>query len=122
MTPKARQLVDTGLMTTLAGQIAVIIYGFGGTSLLDRQCSLLLDGQITLWQRMSRLVAITNRMVSYRYAVDPVNRITFCEFDYTAGPDSLPLESAAATREMFINATTFEVELYNLVTELPRFG
>ena len=46
LAPKVRQLVDAGVMTPAAGQLAATVYGYGGASLLDRQLDLLLGGAV----------------------------------------------------------------------------
>jgi len=122
LAPKVRKLVDAGVMTASAGQVAATIYGFGGAALLDRQLDLLLDGRIILWQALSRFANIVERTVPYRYEVDLVGRIAFRELDYAAEPDGLPLDPAVAIRETLPDTAAFEAEPYDLVAELPKFG
>lgn len=122
LAPKVRQLVDAGLMTASAGQIAATIYSYGGASLLDRQLDLLLGGRIMLWHGLSRFTAMANRTVPYRYEIDLVSRIAFRELDYAAEPDGLPLDPAVAIRETVTKTAAFEAEPYDLVTELPKFS
>ncbi|QUR68479.1 alpha/beta hydrolase [Mycobacterium spongiae] len=121
LAPKVRQLVDAGVMTASAGQVAAAVYGYGGTSLLDRQLDLLLSGRIWLWRRLSRFMTVANRKMPYRYEVDLVSRIAFRELDYAAEPDGLPLDPALAIRETLHATAFFEAEPYDLVAELPRF-
>jgi proline iminopeptidase len=122
LAPKIRQLVDAGVMTPVAGQIAATVYGYGGASLLDRQLDLLLGGRIMLWRGLSRLSTIVNRKAPYRYEIDLVSRIAFRELDYGAEPDGLPLDPAVAIRETLSGTATFEAEPYDLVAEMPKFG
>ena len=44
LAPKVRRLVDEGVLTPAAGQLAAAVYGLGGHSLLNRQLDLLLSG------------------------------------------------------------------------------
>ena len=122
LAPKVRKLVDAGVMTASAGQVAATIYGFGGAALLDRQLDLLLDGRIMLWQALFRFTNFIERTVPYRYEIDLVGRIAFRELDYAAEPDGLPLDPAVAIRETFSGTATFEAEPYDLVAEIPKFG
>jgi proline iminopeptidase len=122
LAPKVRQLVDAGVMTPVAGQIAAIVYGYGGASLLDRQLDLLLGGRIMLWRGLSRFSTIVNRKAPYRYEIDLVSRIAFRELDYAAEPDGLPLDPAVAVRETLSETAAFEAEPYDLVAEMPKFG
>jgi proline iminopeptidase len=122
LAPKVRRLVDEGVMTAVGGQVAASLYGYGGTDLLDRQLDLLLDGRIMLWQVLSRFTNMATRKAPYRFETDLVNRIAFRELDYAAEPDGLPLDPAAAIREIMSETTAFEVEPYNLVAEMPKFA
>jgi len=122
LAPKVRRLVDDGVMTAMAGQVAATIYGFGGAALLDRQLDLLLDGRTMLWHALSRFANIVERTVPYRYEMDLVGRIAFRELDYAAEPDGLPLDPAVAIRESVPEMAPFEAEPYDLVAELPKFG
>jgi pimeloyl-ACP methyl ester carboxylesterase len=122
LAPKVRRLVDAGVMTALAGQVAATLYGYGGTSLLDRQLNLLLDGRIMLWRGLCHLSNVIGRMVPYRYEIDLVSRIAFRELGYAAEPDGLPLDPAVAIRETLAETVAFEDEPYDLVAEMPKFG
>jgi proline iminopeptidase len=122
LAPKVRQLVEAGVMTPMAGQIAATVYGYGGASLLDRQLDLLLGGRIVLWRGLSRFSTIVNRKAPYRYEIDLVGRIAFRELDYAAEPDGLPLDPAVAIRETVTATIDFEAEPYDLVAEMPKFG
>src|SRR5271168_345364 len=114
LAPKVRRLVDAGIMTASAGQVAATVYGYGGAALLDRQLDLLLDGRIKLWSGLTRFTGLLTRTVPYRYEVDLVSRIAFRELDYAAEPDGLPLDPALAIRETLTETTAFEAEPYDL--------
>ncbi len=122
LAPKIRKLVDAGVMTASAGQVAATVYGYGGASLLDRQLDLLLGGRIMLWRGLSRFTTMVNRAVPYRFESDLVSRIAFRELDYAAEPDGLPLDPAVAIRETLTETAAFEAEPYDLVAEMPKFG
>ncbi len=47
LAPKVRRLVEDGVLTPAAAQLAAAMYGFGGPALLNRQLDLLLTGQAT---------------------------------------------------------------------------
>ena len=119
---KVRKLVDVGVMTASAGQVAATVYGYGGAALLDRQLDLLLDGRIMLWRGLSRFTNVADRTVPYRYETDLVGRIAFRELDYAAEPDGLPLDPAMAIRETLTETAAFEAEPYDLMAEMPKFG
>lgn len=121
LAPKVRRLVDAGMMTPSAGEVAGTIYAYGGAPLLDRELDLLLDGRTMLWHMLSRFSAVFNRKVPYHYEIDLVSRIAFRELDYAAEPDGLPFDPAAAIREIMSSAEAFEVEPYDLVAEMPKF-
>ncbi|KZS76877.1 alpha/beta hydrolase [Mycobacterium kansasii] len=122
LAPKVRRLVDSGVMTASAAQVAAAIYGYGGAKLLGRQLDLLLDGRTMLWRGLCRITTAVNRKVPYRYENDLVSRIAFRELDYAAEPDGLPLDPAVAMRETLKATAAFESEPYDLVAEMPKFG
>jgi proline iminopeptidase len=122
LAPKVRKLVDAGVMTASAGQVAATIYGYCGASQLDRQLNLLLDGRIMLWRGLCRLTKVLGRTAPYRYETDLVSRIAFRELDYAPEPDGLPLDPAVAIRETLAGTVAFEDEPYDLVAEMPKFG
>lgn len=119
---KVRKLVDCGLLSGSAGEIATTIYAYGGASLLDRELDLLLSGRKALWWALSRMSAVVSLNVAYRHEVDLVSRIAFRELDYAAEPDGLPFDPAAAMREIMDVTHVFECEPYDLVCEMPKFG
>ncbi len=123
LAPKVRRLVDAGVMTASAAQVAATVYGYGGARLLDRQLDLLLDGRIMLWRALFRFATMgVSRKAPYRYEIDLVSRIAFRELDYAAEPDGLPLDPAVAIRETLTQTAIFEEEPYDLVAEMPKFG
>ncbi|MEY8015177.1 alpha/beta hydrolase [Mycobacterium servetii] len=121
LAPKMRKLVDAGVMTASAGELAAWMYGYGGPALLDRQLNLLLDGRTLLWHTLSRSTKILNRKVPYRFEADLVSRIAFRELDYAAEPDGLPLDPAVALRETLSPTAAFEAEPFDLAAEMPKF-
>jgi pimeloyl-ACP methyl ester carboxylesterase len=120
LAPKVRKLVDAGVMTASATHVVATVYGYGGTTLLDRQLDLLLDDRKVLWWALSRFATLSN--LPYRYEEDLVSRIAFRELDYAAEPDGLPLDPAVAERENRTQTATFEDEPYDLPAEMPNFG
>lgn len=121
LAPKMRRLVDAGIMTPAAGQIAATVYGYGGPELLDRQLDLLLAGRTLLWRTISRVSAFVTRKIPYRFEVDLVGRIALRELDYAAQPDGLPLDPAVAMRETLTVTDDFVAEPFDLVAEMPKF-
>ena len=120
---KVRRLVDHGVMTPAAAQLAAAVYGFGGAQLLERQLDLLLGGRSLLWSGMNKVAAYTvGRKAPYRNETDLVGRIGYRELNYGGIPDGLPLDPAAAMREFASGETEFEAEPFDLVAEMPRFG
>ncbi len=123
---KVRQLVDDGVMTPAAGQVAAAVYGLGGADLLDRQLDLLLSGRTLLWRAIDQIGKLTMRKAPYRNEVDLVGRIAFRELDYVGEPDGLPLDPSEVLAEMAQQIAgptpAFESEPYDLVTEMPRFA
>ncbi|TGD84034.1 alpha/beta fold hydrolase [Mycolicibacterium sp. CH28] len=121
---KVRRLVDDGVMTPAAAQLAATVYGFGGAPLLDRQLDLLLDGRQLLWAAMGRVGELAvGRKAPYRNETDLVGRIAFRELNYAADPDGLPLDPAVAMRAFADgNPPPFEAEPFDLVAAMPRFG
>jgi proline iminopeptidase len=123
LAPKVRQLVDKGLLTPAAGQLAAAVYGLGGPALLSRQLDLLLDGRRALWTVMGALARqMVARKAPYRNEPDLVGRIGFRELNYGDVPDGKPLDPAAAYREVLADTLEFEAEPYDLVKEMPKFA
>jgi pimeloyl-ACP methyl ester carboxylesterase len=122
LAPKVRKLIDSGLMTGSAGEIATTIYAYGGATLLDRELDLLLSGRKTLWRVLSHFTVVVSLNMAYRHEIDLVSRIAFRELDYAAQPDGLPLDPAVAIREIMSETAAFEAEPYDLVAEMPKFN
>ncbi|HEY7053764.1 MAG TPA: alpha/beta fold hydrolase [Mycobacterium sp.] len=123
LAPKVRKLVDDGVLTPAAGQLAAAVYGFGGPTLLNRQLDLLLRGRRGLWTVMDGLARrIIARKAPYRHEPDLVGRIGFRELNYGDVPDGKPLDPAAAYREFSLETVEFEAEPYDLVAEMPKFS
>lgn len=120
---KVRRLVDDGVMTPAAAQLAATVYGFGGARLLDRQLELLIGGRPLVWQAMGRFGELmVGRKAPYRNETDLVERIAFRELNYAADPDGLPLDPAVAMRDLAVGkAARFEAEPFDLVAEMPKF-
>ena len=74
-----------------------------------------------MWQALLRIGNLLTRTAPYRFESDLVGRIAFRELDYAAEPDGLPLDPAAALREIMPNTAAFEAEPYDLVAEMPKF-
>lgn len=122
LAPKVRLLVDDGVLTPAATNLATAVYGFAGPDLLDRQLDLLLAGRRWLWSVMdmaSRFVV--DRKAPYRNEPDLVGRIAYRELNYGATPDGRPLDPAVAYRESALHATEFVAEPYDLASEMPKF-
>jgi proline iminopeptidase len=122
LAPKVRRLVDDGVLSPAAGQLAAAVYGLGGPSLLGRQLDLLLAGRNGLWTVLDVLARmLIARKAPYRNEPDLVGRIGFRELNYGAIPDGKPLDPAAAYREFTSEPVEFEAEPYDLVAEMPKF-
>ena len=65
---------------------------------------------------------VAARKAPYRNEIDLVGRIAFRELNYAGVPDGLPLDPAAAMREMTDIPAPFEAEPYDLVAEMPKFA
>lgn len=123
LAPKVRRLVDAGVLTPSAGQVAATVYGYGGAPMLNHQLDLLLTGRKMLWRALVRFTTMgVSRKVPYRYESDLVSRIAFRELNYAAEPDGLPLDPAVAVRETMEMTADFEAEPYDLAAEMPKFN
>ncbi|MGV0775198.1 alpha/beta fold hydrolase [Mycolicibacterium elephantis] len=122
LAPKVRRLVDDGVLTPAATNLATAMYGFAGPDLLSRQLDLLLTGRRYLWSAMTRVGRLVfDRTAPYRNEPDLVGRIAYRELNYGATPDGLPLDPAVAYRESSQNPTDFVAEPYDLASEMPNF-
>jgi pimeloyl-ACP methyl ester carboxylesterase len=126
LAPKARRLLDAGLLASADVEVLSTVYGYGGADLLERQLDLLLGGHELLWHGMARITALMLRKFPYRNEIDLVGRIAFRELDYAGKPDGLPLDPSAAMLQMRdqLNgaAPDFEAEPFDLAAEMPRFA
>ena len=126
LVPKARQLLDRGILTSASIEAVSVVYGYGGARLLEKQLDLLLSGRTLLWRGIEHVSALTTRKVPYRNEFDLVGRIAFRELDYVGRPDGLPLDpsmSMIGMRDQIAGAAPdFEAEPYDLTTEMPRFN
>lgn len=124
LAPKVRRLVADGILAPGGGELAGLLYGFGGPALLDRQLDLLLRGRTLVWSGLARLNRLSTRKAPYRNEVDLVGRIAFRELNYAGVPDGLPLDPALEMADMIGSAKLyepFEAEPFDLTTELPEF-
>lgn len=124
LAPKVRRLVAEGALATKGGELAGLLYGFGGAALLDRQLDLLLHGRTMVWSALRRLNRLSTRKAPYRNEVDLVGRIAFRELNYAGVPDGLPLDPALDMADMIGSAKfyePFEAEPFDLTAELPGF-
>lgn len=124
LAPKVRRLVADGTLAPRGGELAGLLYGFGGAALLDRQLDLLLGGHTLVWSALARLSGLTTRKAPYRNEVDLVGRIAFRELNYAGVPDGLPLDPALEMADMIGSAKfyePFEAEPFDLKAELPEF-
>ncbi len=120
---KVRRLVIDGVLTPAGSQLAAAVYGLAGPEVLQRQLDLLLAGRRRLWSALGWAARfVFERKAPYHNEPDLVGRIGYRELDYGAEPDGMPLDPAAAFREMAVDATEFEQEPYDLMVEMPKFG
>lgn len=120
---KIRRLVDDGVMSPAAAQVASGLYGLGGAALLNRQLDLLLADRRLVWTVLDRVGRqMVHRKTPYRNESDLVGRIGYRELNYADTPDGLPLDPAVAMREFADEQIPpFEAEPFDLVAELPTF-
>ncbi len=122
LAPKVRKLVDDGVLTPAAGQLAAALYGLAGPAVLTRQLDLLLQGRRGLWTVLDQASRfLFERKAPYRHEPDLVGRIGFRELNYGAIPDGKPLDPALAFREFAVQPIEFEAEPYDLASEMPKF-
>jgi pimeloyl-ACP methyl ester carboxylesterase len=119
---KVRALVEEGILTPVAAQLAAGMYGFAGPKVLRRQLDLLLQGRGWLWGAVglgTRL--LLDRKTPYHHEPDLVGRIGYRELNYPAVPDGGPLDPAVAFRETATGDVDFVAEPYDLVAAMPGF-
>lgn len=122
LAPKVRRLVDEGVLTPTAAQLAVGMYGLVGPDVLQRQLDLLLSGRSWLWAAIgqSAKVFLENK-TPYHHEPDLVERIGYRELNYGATPDGRPLDPALSLREIATGDVEFEAEPFDLIAEMPTF-
>jgi len=119
---KVRQLVDDGVLTPAATQLAADMYGLGGADLLGRQLDLLLKDHDWVWGAVglgTRL--LVERKTPFHNEPDLVGRIGYRELNYGAVPDGKPLDPAVALRDMATGEVDFVAEPFDLIAEMPGF-
>ncbi|QZH60340.1 alpha/beta hydrolase [Mycolicibacterium farcinogenes] len=124
LAPKVRRLVADGMLAPRGGELAGLLYGFGGPALLGRQLDLLMRGRTLVWSALAWLNRLSTRKAPYRNEVDLVGRIAFRELNYAGVPDGLPLDPALEMADMIGSAKfyePFEAEPFDLTAEMPHF-
>lgn len=119
---KVHRLVEDGVLTPTATQLAADMYGLGGPELLGRQLDLLLNDHDWVWGAVglgTRL--LVERKTSYHNEPDLVGRIGYRELNYGAVPDGKPLDPALAMRESATGEVDFVAEPYDLIAAMPGF-
>lgn len=122
LAPKVRRLVDDGVLTGAAAEVASMMYGYGGVALLNRQLDLLLVRRTLVWSGLTQLARMSLRKRPYRNEADLVSRIAFRELDYVGVPDGKPLDPSEAMADLADATEPFEAEPFDLVDEMPRFA
>lgn len=120
---KVRRLVEDGVLTPTAAQLAAGMYGLAGPDVLGRQLDLLLQGRDWLWSAVglgTRL--LFERKTPYHHEPDLVERIGYRELNYGAVPDGEPLDPALALREAASGEVDYVAEPFDLIGEMPKFS
>ena len=120
---KVRRLVEDGVLTPTAAQLAAGMYGLAGPDVLRRQLDLLLQGRDWLWGAVglgTRL--LFERKTPYHHEPDLVERIGYRELNYGAVPDGEPLDPALALREAASGEVDYVAEPFDLIDEMPKFS
>lgn len=119
---KVRRLLDDGVLTPTAVQLAADMYGLAGPGLLGRQLDLLLTGHDWLWGAVGLGTRLFfERKTPYHNEPDLVGRIGYRELNYGAQPDGEPLDPAVALRALAIGDPDFVAEPYDLIAAMPNF-
>lgn len=122
LAPKVRRLVDDGVLTPVAAQLAVGMYGLVGPDVLGRQLDLLLSGRDWLWGAIGQTARMYfGHETPYHHEPELVERIGFRELNYGAVPDGRPLDPSVTFREMATGEVDFVAEPFDLIAELPKF-
>jgi proline iminopeptidase len=119
---KVRRLVEDGVLTPTAAQLAAGMYGLAGPDVLRRQLDLLLQGRDWLWGAVglgTRL--LFERKTPYHHEPDLVERIGYRELNYGAVPDGEPLDPALAMRETASGEVDYVAEPFDFIDEMPKF-
>lgn len=123
LAPKVRRLVDEGVLTPTAAQLAVGMYGLVGPDVLHRQLDLLLTGRDWLWAALERSAKVFfENKTPYHHEPDLVERIGYRELNYGAVPDGHPLDAALSLRESATGDVEFEAEPFDLISAMPQFA
>lgn len=122
LAPKVRRLVDDGVLTPAAAQLAVGMYGLVGPDVLRRQLDLLLSGRGWLWGAIGQAARMYfAHETAYHHEPELVERIGYRELNYGAVPDGQPLDPAVTFREMATGDVDFEAEPFDLIADMPKF-
>lgn len=120
---KMRRLVDEGVLTPAAEQLAVGMYGLVGPDVLHRQLDLLLTGRDWLWGAVGQSAKLLlENKTPYHHEPDLVERIGYRELNYGAVPDGRPLDPAVSLRDIATGDADFEAEPFDLIAEMPKFS
>jgi proline iminopeptidase len=108
LAPKVRRLVDDGVLTPAAAQLAVGMYGLVGPDVLRRQLDLLLSGRDWLWGAIGQAARMYfAHETAYHHEPELVER--------------QPLDPAVTFREMATGDVDFEAEPFDLIADMPKF-
>lgn len=122
LSKKVRLLVENGVLTPAAAQLAVGMYGLTGPDVLGRQLDLLATGRDWLWGGIAQAAKLFfERKTPYQHEPDLVGRIGYRELNYGAVPDGLPLDPAVSFREFATGDVDFVEEPFDLVAAMPHF-
>ena len=123
LAPKVRRLVDEGVLTPAAAQLAVGMYGLVGPDVLSRQLDLLLSGRDWMWAAVGQSARLfLEHKTPYHHEPDLVQRIGYRELNYGAQPDGRPLDAAVSLREIASGEVDFDAEPFDLISEMPKFS
>jgi pimeloyl-ACP methyl ester carboxylesterase len=122
LVPKVRKLLDERVLRDADGQVAGVLYGYGGAGLLGRQIDLLLSGRTWVWSALKLARRMTHHNAAFHSEDDLVNRIAFRELDFAGVPDGLPLDPSASLSKANTDGLHFEGEPFDLTAEMPQFS